>query len=336
MRRVRAVWTPSAAAEALTAARAEAARRMPPRLRIPRMVHQVAIDCVLPPEILSNLEAIRTLNPGWECRLYDSPAVVSFILTHFGQEMLDTYESINPQYGAARADLFRYLVLYKLGGVYLDLKSRAGRPLDDVIRPDDRFLLSQWENRPGMKFEGWGLHKELRLKDGEFQQWFIIAAPGHPFLQAVIRRVVRNINGYVPALHGAGRLGVLRTTGPIPYTLAIGRLLASCAHRIVRSEAELGLEYSIYLDIDYTSKSTGHYSQVTAPVARGAHRPLLSGAVQGLKTARSRLRRLSAAWPGLSAARAEKPILIDRGTALGRIAPDSPLRKSDFAERTLR
>lgn len=284
---------------------------------IPRIVHQVAINTALGPELVRNLSALRRLNPGWDCRLYEARAVQEFIERHYGPRMMACYSRISPAYGAAKADLFRYLALYRLGGVYLDLKSFPTRPFDDVIRPDDECLISQWANGEGAKFQGWGLHKELRgVPGGEFQQWFIISRPGHPFLRAAIERVVRNVDRYIPDLAGAGRMGVLRTTGPIAYTRAIRPLLSKAPHRLVDSEADLGLHYSIYLDIDYTSKAKGHYSQASGPVA------VVSGGAALLSTLCRALKTAKRYGEGLVRRRAapEPSVVMDRGTRAARLA----------------
>ncbi|RYY75949.1 hypothetical protein EON63_18875 [archaeon] len=42
------------------------------------------------------------------------------------------YDLINPLVGAARADVWRYAVLYTYGGVYLDDDSDMKTPFDDV------------------------------------------------------------------------------------------------------------------------------------------------------------------------------------------------------------
>ena len=107
--------------------------------------------------------------------------------------------------------MFRYLLLYKVGGVYLDIKSTATRPLDAVLLPQDQFLLSEWNN-DNDGYDVWGKHYELRGFGGrEFQQWYIAASPGHPFLRSVIDNVLANIDTYIPGLHGTGKPGVLRT-----------------------------------------------------------------------------------------------------------------------------
>jgi len=214
---------------------------------IPKLIHQTHFTSEFPDIIAANVAKLKKLNPEWEYRFYDDEAVADFISQHYGAEVRRVFNSINPEYGAARADLFRYLALYWLGGIYLDIKSTADRPLADVLRPDDSFILSQWHGRLNSRGLQWGRHPELsHIPDGEYQQWYIIAAPGHPFLQAVINRVLWNIRNYDIEVTGAGRRGVLRLTGPIPYSQAIYPLLGFCPHRFVKGEAELGFRYSIF------------------------------------------------------------------------------------------
>jgi len=153
------------------------------------------------------------------------------------------------------------LLMYRMGGVYLDIKSTADRPLDEVLRPEDRFIISQWDNEPGQRSEGWGIHPDCQdVAGGEFEQWHIICSPGHPFLNAVIERVLQNIESYRPWRVGAGPLATYRTTGPIAYTRAINPILGQYSHRRVRTHLELGLRYSIYDDQTYHRKlAKSHY-----------------------------------------------------------------------------
>jgi hypothetical protein len=219
-----------------------------PRERhVPQVIHQTFPVKALPRALDESIAAMRALNPQCEHRLYDDADISAFVERHYGRDMLDRLLRISPRYGAARADLFRYLLLYKEGGVYLDIKSTTRKPLREVIRDDDEYLLSHWRNGRGERFRGWGLHDELsHIAGGEFQQWFIVAAPGHPFLRAVILSVLRNLSVYSPRLHGVGRLAVLQLTGPIAYTLALAPHLDAHRHRIVESDGELALEYTIF------------------------------------------------------------------------------------------
>lgn len=241
-----------------------------PETLIPPIIHQTYPTAVLPEELQRNVEDLKALNSGWEHVFYDDQAIERFIREHYGPAMLRLFRTIDPVYGAARADLFRYLVVYRLGGVYLDIKSRFRTPIDQVIdRATDRFVVVQWSNGPGERYEQYGMHDDVaQVEGGEYQQWHVIAAPGSPFLRAVLERVCRNILRYRPWRDGVGAIAVLRLTGPIAYTLAIDPLLDAYPHRRVRREAELGLEYSIRSELSHRSLFARHYSQSRLPVVR--------------------------------------------------------------------
>jgi len=235
---------------------------------IPRIIHQTFYTPDLPSTLRENVARLKALNPGWDYRFYDDAAIVDFILKNYPPIVLQYFQRIDPRYGAARADLFRYLLMYKVGGVYLDIKSSATQPLDEVLQPEDRFLLSEWNNE-SEGYDAWGKHYELRDFGGrEFQQWYIACAPGHPFLRAVVDNVLQNIDVYIPGLHGTGKPGVLRVTGPIAYSLVIHRIRAAHPHRIVNSQRDLGFQYSVMTVNSHKTEFKSHYSLQTHSVVK--------------------------------------------------------------------
>jgi len=236
---------------------------------IPRILHQTFHDRNLPERLAQNVARLRELNPGWEYRFYDDDDIAAFIKENYPPLVWKYYQRIDPCYGAARADLFRYLLLYKVGGVYLDIKSSMTLPLDEGLLADDRFILSKWQTADGA-YENFGLVYDLRhVEGGEYQQWHVISAPGHPFLKAVVEQILDNIDTYDPHLHQTGKSGVLRLTGPIPYTLAIERIRPQHPHRVVDGRRVLGLEYNIY---EHTSGHVAvfkkHYSLQTTSIVK--------------------------------------------------------------------
>jgi hypothetical protein len=241
---------------------------MQPQSGVPRIIHQTFYSRELPGTLQENVARLRALNPGWEYRFYDDQDIEKFIAESYPPAIIEYYNRINPQYGAARADLFRYLLMYKIGGVYLDIKSTATKPLDDVIFPQDEFLLSEWDNGADA-FGVWGKHYELAEFGGrEFQQWHIACAPGHPFLRAVIGHVLGNIDTYISGLHGTGKAGVLRVTGPIAYSLAIHRIIDKHPHRKVGTNNDLGFEYTVMPINSHKKEFRSHYSLQKAPIVK--------------------------------------------------------------------
>lgn len=237
------------------------------KLVIPKIIHQTYSHAPIPERFQEAVENLKTLNPDWEYRFYDNQDRENYIASMFDEEMLRVYRSINPSYGAARADFFRYLVLYKEGGVYLDIKSTCKRPFSEVIWEEDEFIISNWPSDSD-EFRDFGYHHELvHIEGGEFQQWCIFASPNSVFLKAVIEGIVDKIKNYSPWRDGVGRRGVLRTTGPIMYTLAIYPLLSSHKHRFEKNHLNLGLVYSIF---DHPSQHRGyvpnHYTKNRNPI----------------------------------------------------------------------
>ncbi len=154
---------------------------------IPRLLHQIWLSGgELPPPLKRNTDKLRSLNPGWDHRLWTDKQAIE-LLARCDDEIARSYYRIDPRYGAARADLLRHLIIYRHGGVYCDIKSGFSRPLDNVLHFDDEYILSRLPS----------LHKELPY--GELLTHFVIAAPRHPFSAAVIGKIVRNIKGYRPA-----------------------------------------------------------------------------------------------------------------------------------------
>lgn len=237
--------------------------REPRRGAIPRLIHQT-FPLPLPREFAAVSDELRRSNPGWAYAAYTDEDQRDFIRDTFGADILQAYLRISPNYSAARADLFRYLCMYHHGGCYLDIKSTCSLPLGAIVRPDDAFVLCQWDHGPGQNHEGWGLWPELsHVPGGEFQQWHIIAAPGHPFLEAVILSTLRHIVVYDARLHGTGKRGTMRVTGPILYTRAIHPLLEPGNHRFL-DPIDPGLAYSAVEG--HAEKLGTRYAERTTPL----------------------------------------------------------------------
>jgi autotransporter strand-loop-strand O-heptosyltransferase len=206
---------------------------------IPRVIHQTYKTNDLPTEISEVVQRLKDMNPTFEYKFYNDNDCVEFIKENYDEETLNLYLSINPNYGSAKSDFFRYLLMYKVGGVYLDIKSCTTKPLEEVLLPTDEYLLTHWE--------GLDWADELKYYFGEFQNWHIICKPNHPFLKRVIEIVKDNIKNYIG---GSDKYSVLRLTGPIAYSKGIIELISQHKKNSVDSpvrefllENEIGLQY---------------------------------------------------------------------------------------------
>lgn len=175
--------------------------------------------------IRESWEKMREINQDWRIAIFSDSKQEQFLKKNLSSRAFEAYQAINPSYGAARADFFRYCACFLLGGVYIDVKSHISAPLSLMLKDEDQFLLSQWDNRPGQDHaDTWGRHAEIgHVMGGEFIQWLIVARSRHPFLKAVIGSLIKGIEA--EQLSSGNRLsgwkGVLKLTGPIAFTRAI-------------------------------------------------------------------------------------------------------------------
>ena len=239
-------------------------------MNIPKIIHQIYLQgwSSLPQVTQKSIAQLRYRNPDWEYRFYDADAAEDFILANFSGQVVSAYLKINPSYYACRADFLRYLILYQLGGIYLDIKSTSVMPLSDMLMKEDQYLLAQW---PPYRDKPAGTQDAPELTSipgGEFVNWLIAAEPKHEFLRAVIGCVCDNINSYQPFKCGVGKAAVLRLSGPIAYTLAINPIIKNHRHRFIAYE-DFGIAYSIHGSHNKHEKLYGkHYSELVNPIVQ--------------------------------------------------------------------
>ena len=73
-------------------------------------------------------------NPNFEIKYYSDDECVKFISDNFDSEVLKAFNKLKP--GSYKADLFRYCILYKHGGIWSDLTDDFLVPLDEIINFD--------------------------------------------------------------------------------------------------------------------------------------------------------------------------------------------------------
>jgi mannosyltransferase OCH1-like enzyme len=144
---------------------------------IPRIIHQTYFeDMTLDryPELVRLQNSWK--NSGWEYRFYNDITAKQYILKNFPQRFADAFDALIP--GAYKADLFRYLILMKEGGVYADVDIMLETTLDTFITPSMSFfaprdVVGEYAGEPFCLWNG-----------------LIGAAPGHPFIVRAVERLV--------------------------------------------------------------------------------------------------------------------------------------------------
>jgi len=239
--------------------------------KIPRIVHQTFANLDdLSPEIIEKNRRMAILNPQYTFEFYDDVTMGEWMRKHCNPKQFEIFQSINPKYGAAKADYFRYLLMYKIGGVYLDIKSTCIMPLDEIILFSDEFIVSKWEVDPVTGKRKYGRHKELQeLEIDEYQQWFLISMPQNPVILSVIDYISEQI--LLSPRHYRtkfGKLGVLELTGPIAFSKVVGQFVDQGSMREINSFSE-GFRYKSLIgssEISYSTTLRRHYSKIYEPI----------------------------------------------------------------------
>lgn len=87
---------------------------------MPLNIYQTWKTKDLPPVMRKRVERLKAQNPRFNHFLYDDDDCRLFIQNNFDVSVLNAYNSLVP--GAYKADLWRLCILYKYGGIYLDIK----------------------------------------------------------------------------------------------------------------------------------------------------------------------------------------------------------------------
>ena len=165
------------------------------RMLIPKIIYRTWLNSTLPEPFNTAWQFTQTHNPTFAQMLFTDQDMDLFMEKHhqlhpvFGESAYKAFYAINPVYGTARADLFRYLLLYEYGGIYLDAKS-AARNISKVIHQKDEFVTSHWPLHSIVRFWSF-LH--LQRFHGEYQQWWLASTAQHPTMKAIINKIVSNI-----------------------------------------------------------------------------------------------------------------------------------------------
>lgn len=136
---------------------------------IPRVLHQTYTSLALiPPKVSANLQRFA---PGFSRAFYDDTAIELFLKQHFHPSVGAHFSSL--RIGAHKADLFRYCVMYTLGGVYMDIKTELVRTLEGLFPPSRVTTV-------------------LSRKWGEIYQGILAAPPRQPIFLALIDAILKS------------------------------------------------------------------------------------------------------------------------------------------------
>ena len=109
-------------------------------MSIPKTIYQTFKSHKLPLITRWYISRFRKKNREYRYEFYDDERIESFLREAYDDETFGLYKQLN--IGAAKADFFRYAILLKKGGIYLDIDSSINGRLNDFIRHDDVAIMT--------------------------------------------------------------------------------------------------------------------------------------------------------------------------------------------------
>jgi hypothetical protein len=187
---------------------------------LPKLIHFTVRDKgrLQPHQVLS-MASWAHHNPGYSLLLFDDADIHNFMITYY-PDLLPTFDALGSP--VERADMWRYLVLCRLGGVYADSDVVAAKPVSSWAQ--DAGLLVGIENVFKTPEEA---KKRDYARQIQMVQWTIAARRGHPVVcsmgQYVINHVEQEADGeFLDPDHDHA---ILERTGPGIWSSSISDYL---------------------------------------------------------------------------------------------------------------
>jgi mannosyltransferase OCH1-like enzyme len=143
---------------------------------IPLIIHQTwktkDLDNI-DKKFLKGINSWKQLNPEFEHRLYDDADCLNFIKSEYPM-YLDFYESL--ELPVQKADIFRYLIINKYGGIYADIDTLCLKNIKETL---DAPMIVGIEYLP-----------EINKGKIQYNQWFFGSVPNNPIFIKTIDEIV--------------------------------------------------------------------------------------------------------------------------------------------------
>jgi len=169
---------------------------------IPRIIHQIwsGIEEPLPDFFRALGETWKEQYPEWKYEFWNNDRMNDFI-NKFTPEYREAYNRY--PYNVQRWDTIRYLILDKIGGMYVDFDYESIEPIDPLL--DGKTCCFAMEPRS---------HCRIFKREVMFNNALMACVPGHPFMKKIIRRA---FSDEVVNYRGKSKdVCVWKTTGPWP------------------------------------------------------------------------------------------------------------------------
>ena len=163
---------------------------------IPRTIWQINFSSRSTLAVYANYLFNRLMSLQYDYKFMTNKEGDEFMRNNAPEEVYKAYSKLND--GAAKADLWRMVVLNKFGGIYMDIDATLVWPLESTISDDAESLFIRKNNKD------------------DYTNYFLATTPNSAIFKETIRTIVTNINCT------ESQKSVYEATGPCVLTKVIG------------------------------------------------------------------------------------------------------------------
>lgn len=104
-----------------------------------KIIHQIWLqgENNIPEKYNDNIKSIKKINKNYEYILWDEIKILNLIKSD--KKILDTYYKFS--YMHQKIDFAKYVILYKLGGIYIDIDAEALKPINLLVKKFNNYDL---------------------------------------------------------------------------------------------------------------------------------------------------------------------------------------------------
>lgn len=178
---------------------------------VPKKLHFTHKKSELPEKYQANLAKWGDFCPDWELYYYTDEDIQAYFDCEFPEYAQDLHKI---PMGAMLADVFRYAVLYKEGGLYSDIDTVPLKSIPDEWLTYDAVI--GYEYQPD-KFPE--LLNDLWKYEPIFCQWTFLSCPGNPLFKEALDRSFQRLReaDFTPKK----RVDNLLLAGPLLFTSVV-------------------------------------------------------------------------------------------------------------------
>ena len=140
---------------------------------IPKTIYQTWKTQSLPEKVSKIHKKSKKLNKDYNHIIYTDEQMNDYINSNVDKEIANVYWKM--KHIVAKADIWRYSILFNEGGIYVDIDSSITGSLDSLIKNEDNAIVSAETNR------------------NLFVQWALVFEKKHIILENTLNNILRDV-----------------------------------------------------------------------------------------------------------------------------------------------